>query len=588
MEVAMYKKRLKLYIITGLITLIILLSTGCENSSPQSQQADFDTFINQLFVEKVQSDTISLNYSLAQPEDYGIVHTETTLGEYSISKMKEEIEASKKHLKKLQGFKYSKLSPEQQITYDVVEHSLELELELGNYLYYLESLGPTTGLQAQLPILLAEFNFYDKDDIEKYLDLLPCVKDYFEDIAQFEREKSEQGLFMTDAVADRIIEQCEAFIENPENNFLIEYFDEKIDNFNGLSKEESEEFKYTNRQRVLEYIIPSYELLIEVLKELKGTGTNEAGLYYYPEGQAYYECLAKMKTGSKRTIDEIIDMIDKAVGDGILDITKLTLSDPSILKEFEAFSSFPLTDPDAILDDLKTNILNDFPEPIDVNCEIKYVHESLSEYLSPAMYLIPAIDNYMDNNIYINGNNYETLSTIYTTVAHEGYPGHLYQNVYFRSLEPAPIRNILNFIGYDEGWATYVEYYSYNYSGIDEGLASLFEINNSLVLLMYARADIGIHYEGWTKERALNYINQFAGDDDISMEIYNVLLEEPAVYLPYAVGYLEIMALRSMAESTLGDDFNLKDFHQFLLEIGPAQFSLIEDHMEVWLSNDSN
>ena len=328
--------------------------------------------------------------------------------------------------------------------------------------------------------------------------------------------------------------------------------------------------------------------MIEVLKELKGTGTNEAGLYYYPEGQAYYKCLAKMKTGSKRTIDEIIDMIDKAVGDGILDITKLTLSDPSILKEFEAFSSFPLTDPDAILDDLKTNILNDFPEPIDVNCEIKYVHESLSEYLSPAMYLIPAIDNYMDNNIYINGNDYETLSTIYTTVAHEGYPGHLYQNVYFRSLEPAPIRNILNFIGYDEGWATYVEYYSYNYSGIDEGLASLFEINNSLVLLMYARADIGIHYEGWTKERALNYINQFAGDDDISMEIYNVLLEEPAVYLPYAVGYLEIMALRSMAESTLGDDINLKDFHQFLLEIGPAQFSLIEDHMEFWLSNDSN
>lgn len=589
MEVVMYKKRLKLYIITSLLSLIVILGGGCDKkSSPESQQSRFDTFINELFVEEVQSDTLSLNYSLARPEDFGIVATETTLGEYSISSMKEELQSSEKQLKELQAFDYNKLTSKQQLTYDVLKHTLELDLEMGNYLYYLESLGPTTGLQAQLPILLAEYNFYDKDDIENYLDLLPCVYHYFEDVIQFEKEKSEQGLFMTDAVADSIIEQCEAFIKNPEQNFLIEYFDQKIDNFDGLLLEEAEKFKKENRQGILEYIIPSYNLLIEALNELKGTGVNTAGLYYYPEGQTYYELLAKKKTGSSKSMNEIIQMLDKGVGDGILDITKLALSNPTILEKYEAFTSFPLTDPDAILEDLKTNILEDFPEPVDVNCDIKYVHESLSEYLSPAMYLLPAIDNYSDNNIYINGNDIETLSTIYTTVAHEGYPGHLYQNVYFRSQSPDPIRNLLSFIGYDEGWATYVEFYSYQYSGIDESLASLFEINNSLILLMYARADIGIHYEGWDKAKAIEYITQFAGDEDISTEIYNVLLEEPAVYLPYAIGYLEIMELRNLAESTQGDDFDLKDFHQFLLDIGPAQFGLIEDHIEVWLSDDAN
>lgn len=588
MEVIMFIRKIKLYILLGLFSLSAVLGLACDRPSvKESQQSLFDEFITEVFTREVQSDTLSLNYTLARPEEYGIIHTETTLGEYSIDHMKEELLYTEQYLNNLKKFNYNELTTNQQLTYDILLHSLELEMQLGDYLYYLESLGPTTGLQAQLPILLAEYNFYDKDDIDRYLELLICVKDYFEDVAEFEREKSREGLFMTDAVADRIIEQCEAFIANPEQNLLIEYFNEKIDSFEGLSKEERDIYKKENRKSVLEYVIPSYEILIDVLHELKGTGLNEAGLYYYPEGQAYYELITKIKTGSDKSMKEIIDMLDTAMGDGTLEITKQVLSDPMIFDKFESFTSFPLTDPELILEDLKTQILEDFPEPVDVNCDIKYVHESLSDYLSPAMYLIPAIDNYSNNNIYINGNDIDTLSTIYTTVAHEGYPGHLYQNVYFRNQNPAPIRNLLSFLGYDEGWATYVEYYSFQFSGIDEDLAGLLEVNSEMVLIMYARADIGIHYEGWSKAKAISYIKQFAGDEETSAKIYKVLLEEPGIYLPYGVGYMEIKELRDIAETTLGDTFNLKGFHQFILDIGPAPFGIIEDHMEIWLKNSS-
>ena len=585
----MLTRKFKLYIIISLFSLSAALGLACDHPSNQeSQQSLFDDFITEVFTQEVQSDTLSLNYTLARPEEYGIIHTETTLGEYSIAHMKEELLSTEQYLNDLKNFSYSDLTANQKLTYDIMLHSLELEMQLGDYLYYMESLGPTTGLQAQLPILLAEYNFYEKDDIDRYLELLVCVKDYFEDVAEFEREKSREGLFMTDAVVDRIIEQCEAFIANPEQNLLIEYFNEKIDSFEGLSKEERDIYKKENRKSVLEYVIPSYEILIDVLHELKGTGLNEAGLYYYPEGQAYYELIAKIKTGSDKSMKEIIDMLDTAMGDGTLEITKQVLSDPMIFDKFESFTSFPLTDPELILVDLKTQILEDFPEPIDVNCDIKYVHESLSDYLSPAMYLIPAIDNYSNNNIYINGNDMETLSTIYTTVAHEGYPGHLYQNVYFRNQNPAPIRNLLSFLGYDEGWATYVEYYSFQYSGIDEDLADLLEVNSEMVLIMYARADIGIHYEGWSKAKAISYIKQFAGEEETSTKIYEVQLEEPGIYLPYAVGYLEIKELKDMAEEARGEDFDIKEFHKFMLDMGPAQFGLIEDHMEAWLSGEED
>lgn len=577
-------KRIRYLMLIVMILCISLLPGGCGGSAKQAGiQRSFDTFLENLFVLEVQSDTLSLNYSLAVPENYGINSKETTLGEYGISHMNEDLSASENYLKRLETFNYQLLSPDQQLTYDILKKYLEQNVLLGDFMYYNECLGPTTGIQAQLPILLAEYNFYSREDIDEYLKLLPCVYDYFEDIVQYEREKSQKGLFMNEAVAKRIIRQCEAFIENPEENFLIEYFNEKVTLYGSLTRGEIAIYKAMNKKAVLEYVLPAYDMLIEALTDLIGTGRNDAGLYYYPNGREYYEALVKYKTGSDKSMQEMTGMLESAIGNGLVRIATLSTSDVSLVNKYLAFKAFPITDPQKILIDLKKDIKADFPEAVPVNCKIKYVPKSLADYLSPAMYLIPPIDNYYDNNIYINGSDSKTLSMIYTTVAHEGYPGHLYQCVYFRNQDPAPIRNLMNFTGYDEGWATYVEMYSYHISGIDERLADFLEVYNVVILCMYARADIGIQYEGWNRDKVIDYVTDFISDKKIAGAIYETLLEEPAIYLPYAVGYLEIMELRDKAELALCDRFVPKKFHQFLLEIGPAQFGIIDDHLDQWI-----
>lgn len=577
-------------VITFIFGLCLILTLGgCSIQTKQEkQQHRFDDFMNNLFLQEVQSDSLSLNYTLAEPENYGINQTETTFGEYSINHMKEEHVISENELNHLQTFDYELLTKDQKLTYDIVKQYLEMDLALGKYNYYYECLGPTTGIQAQLPILLAEYSFYKKKDIDEYLSLLPGIYDYFSDIIQFEQEKSAQGLFMSDAVAERIIAQCEAFIADPGNNFLITYFNEKISGYTNLSEEVKSEYKAANREIIITSVIPAYEMLIEALQALKGTGTNDAGLYHYPEGKDYYACLAKYKTGSNKSMEEMINLLETAITDGIVDITSLTLTDKKIIDKYMDFNSFPITDPKDILLDLKSDIANDFPQTVPVSCRFKYVPESLANYLSPAMYLVPPIDNYQNNDIYINGKDEKTLSMIYTTVAHEGYPGHMYQCVYFRSKNPAPIRNVLNFMGYDEGWATYVEMTSYYYAGLDQNLAEFLRANNIVILCMYARADIGIHYEGWSKKTTMKYVMNYIGDSNIAELIYNTLLEEPAIYLPYAVGYLEIEELKNKAASALGDSFVTKDFHKFLLDIGPAQFGVIEDYMDAWIDHNSN
>jgi len=580
----MTKKKISIVTFSLILLIFTILANGCnKDETPEQVQKNFDNFITDVFQEEVQSDTLSLNYSLSNPENYGIENDTTTLGEYSINHMNESLMLSENYLKSLNSFNYKLLTNNQQLTYDILKNYLALDLNFGDYLYYSESLGPTTGMQAQLPILLAEYNFNDKGDINQYIELLPCVYDYFEDIANFEREKSERGLFMSDSVANRIISQCESFISDPQNNFLIDYFNNKIASYNGLTKEEIAAYQKANQEAVLEYIIPAYQLLIDVLSQLKGSGINNGGLSQFKDGKAYYEYLTKYKTGSAKSMKEISKMLDTAISDGILKITNLTLTDAEIMDKYLSFSSFPITDPEEILLDLKDDLMTDFPAPIPVDCDIKYVDESLAEYLSPAMYLVPPMDDYTKNDIYINGSDADTLSLIYTTVAHEGYPGHLYQCVYFRSQEPAPIRNLMNFLGYDEGWATYVELYSYHLAGIDDNLATFLEYNNIVMLCMYARADIGIHYEGWSEEEAITYINSFIGDENVAKTIYTTLLEEPAIYLPYAVGCLEIKELSEKAKDSLGDKFVAKDFHQFLLDIGPAQYGVINDYLIKWM-----
>ena len=125
-----------------------------------------------------------------------------------------------------------------------------------------------------------------------------------------------------------------------------------------------------------------------------------------------------------------------------------------------------------------------------------------------------------------------------------------------------------------EGWATYAEMCSYYISPLDKSSATLAQKNNSLLLGLYALADLGIHYEGWTLEDTISFFQRYGIEDHDSIcEIYNYILGDPANYLAYYVGYLEILSLKQEA------NLSNKEFHQRILEIGPAPFSVIRKYL---------
>lgn len=556
--------------ILALVLSLLLLVVGCSNISiPTNANTAFKNFTFCLFQQEVASNTINLHYSLKKPEKYGITNTPITLGSFDFNEAStlasiENLDAA------LHKFSYNSLSEENRLTYDILSHYFAtLKTDVAYYLYE-EPLSPVTGIHAQLPILLAEYQFYDAEDVKTYLSLLETIPDYFSSLVRFEQQKSASGLFMSDTLVDSVVEQCNAFISMGDENYLLSTFEERLAEATQISSNEQTEFMKQNANCLTNYILPAYENLASSLTALKGSGKNSSGLCDLTNGKDYYTHLVARETGSSRSISEIKQLIQNQIADDLIASQKVLEENPSIIEKASEITESP----DTILRTLESQITTAFPTSASVNVQVKYVPDALQEYLSPAFYLIPAIDNYEENTIYINEAHSLTDISLFTTLAHEGYPGHLYQTTYFASTEPDPIRTILNYSGYVEGWATYAEMCSYYISPVEKPYATLLQKNNSIILGLYATADIGIHYDGWSVDDTIEFFGSYGiSDEAVVQEIYEYIVGDPANYLTYYVGYLEMMELKKEWNSSQ------KEFHQRVLEIGPAPFEIIKKHM---------
>lgn len=571
------KKRLFLLCLS-----FIILPSGCSKiSALTNADAAFENFTLTLFQQDVSSTTLGLHYTVQNPESYGITESDVTYGEFSTdtSSALATLENCQAALEK---FPYKALSEENRLTYDVLSSYLETSKEGVPYTLYEEPLSPVTGIHAQLPVLLAEYPFYTEEDVITYLRLIETTPDYFDSLIAFEQQKAKSGLFMADYTADEVIEQCSAFLTMGEDNYLLSTFEERLDALEDLSSTTKADYLSKNRTLLTSAVLPAYQELVSALIKLRETGKNTQGLCYLPGGKEYYCYLAARETGSSRSMAKLMTLIQRQLADDLLAMQNVLKEYPSITEKSASASSVPFASPDLILRDLQSKTTKTFPESQAVNVEVKYVPSALEPYLSPAFYLIPAIDNTTDNVIYINQAHSLDDLRLFTTLAHEGYPGHLYQTTYYASQNPNPLRTLFNFKGYVEGWATYAEMCSYYLSSLDKPYATLLQKNSSLILGLYAMADIGIHYNGWNLERTRQFFGTYGMEDEtVIQEIYELIIGDPANYLAYYVGYVEILELKRDMIEKEGAQFSQKEFHRKFLDVGPAPFDIVREQLGV-------
>ena len=536
----------------------------------------FSEFCTTLFREEMKSNTINLHFTLKDPKAAGIDSYEITLGSLSGDSPHNQARQLKKLSEELKKYSHRSLKGKDRLTCRLLSDYISRQQNLATYPYYDEPLTPSGGVTSQLPVLLAEYTFRNTRDIKDYLGLLSQMDTYFLGILDYEQKKADAGLFMSDEACLKVIEGCEVFTEHPDDNFLIDTFSNRLNAMDGLTDTQKNAYLKQHSKVLSDHVIPAYSQMIKGLTMLLGRGHNNWGLCNFPEGKAYYEAVVSADTGCDDSVEDLFSQIAKARREDLTFCQNLLEKNPKLASQSPKPDA-ALKEENAMLSRLQKEILTDFPAPPQTEVEICHVDPALSEYLAPAFYITAPIDDISHNRIYINDAKNDTDIYYFTTLAHEGYPGHLYQTICTSSYGAPEVLSLLNYPGYTEGWATYTEMQSFYYAGLDPDLASLLQHNQAATLSLYATADIGIHYFGWEKEKIAAFWSEYGVDDTATVKrITDLILEEPGNYLKYYVGYLKFRQMREQL-ALENKSFSVSAFHEAILRTGPSPFSVLEE-----------
>lgn len=587
-------------------------------------ERQFQHAADELFQQEMIHNTLNMHYTIAHPADYGIYSYEATLPGYVSGSRQTQLMELADQVEFWTKFSDRGLSSDDVYTRRLLVRSLENSLQLQSHAYYEEPLSPASGMQTQLPILLAEYAFREQRDVEDYLCLLSQTGDYYDSLLVYEQEKAAAGLYVSPVTLDKICRQCQQILTAESlaegNHFLQTTFRERIQSLydaGGIERDTALSAIRRNDELLYTVLLPAYERLQQGLEQLilqaeadalQRDGSSDRlprGLAAYPEGQEYYRQLLIAETGSYRSPEELYDLLKNQLMTELNTLHQLLQEHPeSILRSTAelCITSFPYTQPEEMLSDLQERMDGSFPsltagESLAAKREnipqvtVKTVSDSLSDYCAPAFYLTPPLDDTTSNVIYINEKNTPDALELYTTLAHEGYPGHLYQSVYSRRYLSGqganPIRQLLSYSGYQEGWALYVEFMAYDYAAElmqecgQQNAAQYIQAekhNRSLLLCLYSLLDLMVHYDAATCEQITTVLGNFGIENPTTAQsIYCYIAEEPANYPKYYVSYLEILELQKKARSQWGADYTDLRFHTFLLNMGPSDFNSLSE-----------
>ena len=576
------------------ICFILLSGTilfGCGQASTQTslKQKKFDRFLNSCFREYAAENTVTLHFKLSNPSAYGIkTPVSPTYGDFSSDTLKKNCSRSKELLQKLYTFPTSSLTKKQKLTWQIFQDYLNESIMNEKYILYSSPLG-TNGLQSEIPVTLSEYRLDNEKDIKDYLSLVNQVPELFTQILDFEQERRNAGLISPSFVISDTIDQIDQFLNaSEENNPLIQSFEDRLTEVESLSKDQKASYIANNRLLVTDKVLPAYKSLKTSLQaytnDSKNTSSKER-LCEYKNGQDYYKFLLMSNVGTDFSPEDCITILEAQLKNTVKDISSLTAKNKDLYTEY--LSATPaLSAPKEIMNTLKNDSLIDFPEIKNISCQLKNVPDALSGTSACAFYLVPPIDSTKDNIIYINKSRVDS-NELFSTLAHEGYPGHLYQTNYFLTTNPSPLRTFLHCAGYDEGWGTYAQLYSYNFiefKNVDEQttkqLRQLYRDNDLLSLSLSSLCDLYVNYKNYDENALANYLQTYGIDKDSTQNLYRYVIENPTTYLSYSIGYYELDQLKQTMSDSLGKAFKISDFHEAVLNVGSCNFSIIRQEIE--------
>ena len=579
---------MKKYIRISLTLMLAVVISAFSFSPAMAHSAEFDEFLQNEWQDSMESDYLSMHGSVYDYKALGLDKPEVTLGDINYDEYYETVRIFQETLDKLRSFDYNELDKAQQVHYAAYEKSLENLIGMYSYPEFQFMFRPYTGYLSNILDYFADFSFLEKQDVEDYLTLIAELPAYIEQMEEITEIQADAGFFLDDlAYSDEMYELNE-LIEKGEQIPLIINFEDNIDKFDGVTDEERAAYKEKNRELILSYFIPELRDVRSFLSGLKGSRSVPTGaLTEYTadksgaDGPEYYKSLISYYSCSDESPEEMYGYLNKALIE-ILDYIDWILDEDP---EFEGTETIEGLDSlDDVLSYLKDN-MEGFPEGPDVDYSPSYLPPGSNDF-AMAYYIPAPVDNIRQNIIRVNKENISDINTLYYTLAHEGFPGHLYQFTWFQSSEEfVPLRHELTFSGYEEGWANYAEWIMMDRSGIDHTSAEYTVFNEYLAFILYSAADIAVNGLGYDVSQLEEWLESAGLNSGYAEELYEVSVEMPGSYIPYGYGVCKFLEFRERTEQALGRHFDIEEFHKVLLTYGPRPFSLVEEDLKEYMNS---
>jgi uncharacterized protein (DUF885 family) len=420
----------------------------------------------------------------------------------------------------------------------------------------------------------------------------------------------DNGVVPPDFIIEKALTGMRAFIsEGAEANPLVTTLPEKIEKIDTISDEIRTDLYRQVNVAVETKIIPMYEDMISIFESLLDDTNHDAGIWRLPEGGQIYRNALQSNNSTTLSADEIHNI-------GLSEVNRIEIEMQKIL-ESEGYSegslvskirqlmelpehNFPNTDEgrleqidylhqvnDQIMENISDFFITIPPQPLEILRVPTYAENSApGGYYRP-----PALDGSTPGRFYINQKDTRDNPrwTLPTLMYHEGSPGHHFQLSAAQLVENVPfLRKVSPFSSYAEGWALYSERIAAEDMGMyeDYSLGNLGRLQAEMFRAVRLVVDTGMHYKRWSRERAIDYMLNKTGmtEAEVTREIERYVVW-PGQATAYKVGQIYMLRLRAMAEEELGDQFDIREFHEMILMNGAMPLEILEESVTSWISS---
>lgn len=564
------------------MVLAAALPLSAITSEPLTAYADdsFDSFMENEWKEYVENDYTAMHSCVKDYKAMGLKKPEVTLGDISYEEIEKDLEENQKSLDKLHEFDFDSLSESQQHDYLVYEEYLECLIGMDKYPDMIEMFRPVSGMMTQAKEYLEDFALYTEEDLEDYLVLLKDYAGFIDQMIAFTSEQAEKGYFLDNNSLDTAVSEINDFADAGDKNEMIVVFSNTLDQLDWLDDAKKAEYEKKNREIIINELIPAYRRASEALKGMRGSRQYGGAVCDYPDGKEYYEWLARYNCSTSETVQEKFDFISGCIDEAMSHYRDLLRKNPSFESESDIEGLETL---DEVIDYLRSH-MDGFPEGPDVSYKLEYLDESVAE--SAMAYYIPSpVDDINENVIHVNKDSVKEINTLYFTLAHEGFPGHLYQMTWYQNAGGSKMRQELSIMGYQEGWANYVERIMLRRAPLDAVSAEYIACDEFISYMLNTGADLAVNGLGYNVKELGEWLGKIGLDKSFAKEMYSYSVENPGLLLPYGYGEAKFWDLDGRTRSALGENFDDEEFHLQLLTNGPRQFELVEQDVSAYVES---